>query len=117
MKENVRAAVAAIALSHSLGRKISAVYDYTSSGYRNVEMSVSHGHVQGYDYDASCHIDGNIPNLYHYGESSHLDFNSNGSGKYEGYDYGSSCHFEVTVKGSSADVYDYGASGYFSYSL
>jgi hypothetical protein len=117
MKTNVRAGVAAIALSHALHRRISALYDYSTGGYRNVEILVSQSHVQGYDYDSSCHIDGNFPNLYHYGESSHFDFNPQGGGKYEGYDYGSSCHFEVTVKGNSADVYDYGASGYFSYSL
>lgn len=117
MKNNVRAAVAAIAISQSNGRSVSSVYDYSTSGYRNIDVKIVDGRVSAYDYSSSCHIDGNLPSLYHYGESCHLDLQPRGGGKFGGYDYGASCHFEVTVRGNTADVYDYGASSYFSYSL
>ena len=82
----------------------------------NIDVSFSGGQLSGYDYSNACHIDGSIPSLYHYGESSHIDFNPKGNGKYDGYDYGSGAHFDVTVRGNSVDLYDYGASGYFSFS-
>ncbi len=116
MKPHVRAAIAGIALSHSSGRKISSIYAYAGGGYINIDASVNGSRVDGYDYTNGCHIDGNLPNLYHYGESAHLDFTPKGSGKYDGYDYGSGSHFEVTVRGNNAELYDYGAGGWFSYS-
>ena len=116
MKPNVRAAVAAIALSHASGQKVSSVYSYSDSGYINIDASVNGNRVEGYDYSNGCHVDGNLPGLYHYGEGSHLDFNAKPGGKYDGYDYSSGSHFEVSVNGNSAEVYDFGASGFFSYS-
>jgi hypothetical protein len=117
MKDHVRVAMAAIALAYANRRKVSSVYCYSGGGYRDIDASVSGNCVSGYDYQAGCHVDGNIPSLYHYGESSHIDFKPKGDGKFDGYDYGSGSHFEVTVRGSNADVYDYGGSGYSSYSL
>ncbi len=117
MKEHVRAAVAGIALCQAHGRKVSAIYDYSIRRYRTIEVSITNGQVSGYDYDIRCHVDGTIPNLYHYGEKKHIDFKSKDGGKFEGYDYGSNRHFEVTVRGNNADVYDYGESRYFSYSI
>jgi hypothetical protein len=68
MKPHVRAAVAALALSHNGNRKVSSVFAYGQGGYVNVEVSISNGRVSGYDYSNRCHFDGNLPNLYHYGE-------------------------------------------------
>src|ERR1700759_4727029 len=98
MKPHVRAAVAGIALSHANNKKISSVYAY-GAGYINIDADVSGDRVNGYDYFNGCHIDGTLPNLYHYGESAHLEFKPKGNGKYDGYDYGSSQHFEITVRG------------------
>jgi hypothetical protein len=116
MKPNVRAAIAAITLSHSLGRKVSSVYAYSDGGYINIDATVTGDKVDGYDYSSGCHVGGRLPNLYHYGQNAHIDLKSKGQGKYDGYDYGDNCHFEVAVKGNSADIYDYGTGGYFSYS-
>lgn len=116
MKSNVRAAIAAIALSHATGRKVSSVFSYGGEGYISIDASVSGERVDGYDYTNGCYVDGNLPNLYHYGQGAHIDFKPKGNGQYDGYDYGSSCHFDVTVRGTNADVFDYGAGGYFSYS-
>jgi hypothetical protein len=115
MKPHVRAAVAAIALSRSLGRTVSSVYSYSDGGYLNIDATVQGDHVIGYDYANNSHIDGNFPNIYHCGESSFIDMNPNGN-RYDGYDYGTSSFFEITVSGSSADLYDYGAAGWFSFS-
>lgn len=115
MKPHVRAAVAAIALSHSASRKISSVYDYSQGKNLNIDVAIMGNRVKAYDYSNSCHIDGNIPSLYHYGEGAHIDFKYTG-GKYQGYDYGSGSHFEVSVRGNNADLYDYGESGFFSFS-
>jgi len=116
MKDHVRAAVAAIALSHFLGKRVSSIHA-SGAGYVNIDISIHGTRVSGFDYTNSSHIDGDIPNLYHYGESSHLEFKSMGNGRYEGFDFGESCHFEVTVSGQNASVYDYGVSGYFQFSL
>lgn len=116
MKSDVRAAVAAIALSHSTGRRVSAVYDYNEGSYVSIAASINGKTVTGYDYANSCHVSGTLPNLYHYGQSAHINFNEVGDGTYNGYDYGSSCHFNVQVRSGNVQIYDYGESGYFSYS-
>jgi hypothetical protein len=117
MKSNARAAVAAVALSHSRGSKVSSIYSYGGEGYVNIDVSVIGNRAQGYDYTNGCHVSGNLPSLYHYGQNAHIELKPSGEGRYSGYDYGSCCHFEISVRGNSADVYDYGASSYFSYSL
>jgi hypothetical protein len=114
MKDHVQAAAAAIAIAHDSGRRVSGVYG--PNGHVNVEVTLSGDRVQGYDYSNSCHVDGTLPNLYHYGQSAHLELKPKTGGKYDGYDYGASCHFEVTVKGRSADFYSYGGAGWSSYS-
>jgi hypothetical protein len=116
MKPNVRAAVAAIALSHALQAKVSSVYAYGSGEYINIEAEIDSGHLTAYDYSAGCHIDGDIPNLYHYGQSGHLEFKPEGGGRYTGYDYCSGSHFETKVTGTQASVYDYGEGSWFEFS-
>lgn len=116
MKPHVRAAAAAIAAAHSLQRNVSSIYDYSQSTYLNISVSINGNTANGYDYTKSCHVSGTLPNIYHYGVSSHLNLRPDGGGRYTGYDYDSSSHFNVTVNGSSIQVYDYEASSYFSYS-
>ena len=72
--------------------------------------------MKGFDYSTSSHFGGAIPNLYHYGSLSHIEFNPADDNLYRGYDYGSSSHFEVRVNGNAADFYDYGGSSWTSYS-
>lgn len=116
MKLNVRAAVAAAALAHSTGRSISSIYDYGAGGYRMIDARFSGTRLDAYDHTSGCHFDGSLPDLYHYGQSAHVEFKVGSSGRYEGYDYGASCFWEATVRGNSVELYDYGASSYFSYS-
>lgn len=82
-----------------------------------MSVSLNGDTVNGYDYTNSCHISGTLPSLYHYGVSAHLQLKPDGRGSYSGYDYHSSCHFSVRVSGSRADVYDYGESSYFAYTV
>lgn len=116
MKQNVRAAVAAMALGHAGDRNISSVYDYKSGRHVNVSVTVHGDRLDGYDYEKSCHFGGTLPSAYHYGEKAHIELKSKGGGKYSGYDYGERCHFDVTVNGKNAEIYDYGDRGFFSYS-
>lgn len=59
-----------------------------------------------------------MPDLYHYGESSFIEFKQKAPGVYEGYDYGASHFYEVTVKpNGEAELFDFGTSGFTLYSL
>ena len=116
MKPNVRAAIAAVAISHATGRPVSSIYVY-GDGYKNIDAKVAGDRVDAYDYSSGAHFDGNMPSLYHYGEGSHVDFKHDGGPRYSGYEYGSGSPFEVTVNGTTAELYDYGAGGFFNFSL
>lgn len=71
MKSHVQAAAAAIAIAHNSGRRVSGIIG--PNGAVNVEVTVKGKRVEGYDYSNSCHVDGNLPDLYHYGQSAHLE--------------------------------------------
>jgi hypothetical protein len=118
VKPHIRAAIAAASISHHLNRQVSSIYDFTTKGYRSIEASFSGSSLSGYDYDQSAHFDGSMPDLYHYGESSFIEFKVKAPGMYEGYDFGASHFYEVKVKpNGEAELYDYGSGGFFSYSL
>jgi hypothetical protein len=118
MKPHVRAATAAVALAHVMGRSINGVHDYSEGLHKIINVAVSGAAVSGYDYTSNCHISGTLPNLCHHGESSHLQLTPKGSGTYDGYDYDydTSSYFSVKVAGNRADGYDYSESAYFAYS-
>ena len=116
IQPEVRAIIAAAAIAHATGRNLSSIYDYSGAGYRSISMQIAGTKVTGYDYSISAHFSGSMPSLYHYGVSGHVEFKHKGGNKYGGYDYSSGSHFEVTVKGNDASFYDYGSSGWTSYS-
>lgn len=115
MKAHVRAAVAAIALAHALGRNVSSVYDYEAGGHKRINATISGNSVNAYDYDSGCHITGGLPSLFHYGEGAHLQLNPTGSGTYSGFDYDTSSHFSININGNQAQIFDYGEGSYFNY--
>ena len=117
MKSHVRTSAAAISLSHSTKSPISSIYSYDDGAYINISVSISGDQVEGYDYSNGCHVGGTLPNLYHYGESHHINLKETSNGKYDGYDYGTGSHFTISIDGNTAQVYDYGSSGYFAYSF
>ena len=120
MKPNPRAVIAYIAGRLITGKQASSVYDYALSKFINVDGTVAVNNVDVYDYDQGCHVggsgDGTTFDLYHYGDSHHLELTINRN-EFEGYDYGESCHFSGEVSGDSVSLYDYGTSTYYNYSI
>jgi hypothetical protein len=117
IKPHVRAIIAATAISHATGKKLTSIYQYGGdSGHKSMSVDISGTKVTGYDYGTSSHFTGSIPSLYHYGEGCHVEFKDKGSGKYTGYVYGVGAHFEVTVKQKSASFYDYSGGGWTQFS-
>lgn len=117
IKPHIRAIIAATALSHTLGKKLTSIYQYGGdSGFKSVSIDISGKKVTGYDYTTGSHFSGTIPSLYHYGEGCHVEFKDKGGGKYTGFVYGEGGHYEVKVKGKSASFYDYGGSGWTEFS-
>ena len=102
-------------LSHTKGKSVSSLYDYGAGEYLNIAVGVSADRVQGYDYKSGAHFGGTLPSLFHYGESAHIEL-KHSNGKYRGYDYGAGSHFEITVRGNSVDLFDFGTGHWFSYS-
>jgi hypothetical protein len=116
MKSHVRAAVAASAISHATGRRVLSLYDHSTGSEVKVSASAIGNQVFGYDSDNGCEFGGEVPSLYHYGESAHLDLTPRGEGGYGGYDHGSAAHFDVRVTGRDAQVYDYESNQWFAFS-
>lgn len=116
MKLDVRAAVATATIAHANRSGVSSIYDHGASSYRMIDARISGDALSAYDYTSGCHFDGTVPNLFHYGQGAHVDFQSNGDGRYEGYDYGSGSFWEATVAGNQVEIYDYGSGDFHSYS-
>jgi hypothetical protein len=116
VKFHVRAMIAATAISHGTGRKLTAVYAHGAGGYVPVEVSVTEGAVAAYDRFSQSHLNGTIPDLYHHGEQAHIHLQPEEGGRYRGYDHSSSGHFELIVTGESARLYDHAEGEWFSFS-
>lgn len=118
MKDTTRARIAAAVGAASLNKDITAVYDYSNSGYRTISASVKGGSLNGYDYTTSSHFSGGGESLdfYDYHNSKHVQLKLDGS-NFEGYDYETGKHFSGTINGNSISVYDYETSKYYNYSV
>ena len=117
MKPCIRAAAAAVALAHSLGRLVTRVYEQETSAYNRISVCVRNGRVSGYDYISHCYVDGELANVYHHGEDSHFTLMPNGSGTYNGFDHDTFSHFSVKVERGEAHMFDYNEDSYFAYSV
>ncbi|MGY8684834.1 hypothetical protein Q2941_44870 [Bradyrhizobium sp. UFLA05-153] len=115
MKPRIRAAAAAVALAHSLGRLVTRVYEYETHAYR-ISVSVKDNRVCGYDYISHCYVSGELANVHHHGEGSHFTLMPNGSGAYSGFDHDTSSCFSVKVTRREAHIFDYKEDSYFAYS-
>lgn len=117
MKVHVRAAAAAVALAHTLGRVVVRVHGLEAPESYRMSVSVRDGIVSAYDHGRHCYVTGALPNLYHHGEHSHLLLKPKGSGVYCGFDHDTSSYFSVSVTGGLAYIYDYKEDLCFVYSV
>ncbi len=117
MKPHVRAAAAAVALAHSLGRPVTRVYEHETCACCRISASVRGDIVGGYDHISHCHVSGELPNLYHHGESSHLMLRPKGLGVYSGFDHDTSSYFSMKVTNGEAHMFDHKEDLYFAYSV
>ena len=115
MNANTRACVAYIAAGLSGLTTVTALYDHTETKPLNVSGVVSAEKIDVYDFDRSCHVSGNLENLYDYGNSAHIQIAVNGD-KFSGYDYASKFHFNGTVESGVVQIYDYETEIYYRYS-
>jgi hypothetical protein len=116
VQEHSRSVIAAVAYAVISGKSVSSIYSHSEGSWRTVEARCSNGNISAYDFSRSSHFDGNLPNLYDYADSSHVEMNINGT-KANGYHYGSSSFYEVSVNGNSVEFYDYESGGWASYSV
>lgn len=109
MNEQIRRAIAFAAAGRINGKFSNSVYSYDRG--RHSSMS------EGYDHESGAHISGaRNGNMYHYGLGAHISLDTNGQ-DFSGYDYSSGSHYTGRVSGSSVQLYDYGESQHFQYSI
>src|SRR5690554_5040965 len=106
MNQHVRAAMAATAISHHTGRRISSIFDVCGNIYRSIGVAVSNQRVTGYNFELSCHFNGKVPYLYHYGGRCNLDLKPTGEAIYDGFDHHSNLPFMIKVNSIGAELYD-----------
>lgn len=118
MKDATRARVAAVFAAAALKRAITAVYDYSISGYRSISAELGSNGVEGYDHSAHSHFSGTARDslgFYDHRNSKHVDLRLEGS-TFEGYDYDTQKHFSGTIDEGSISIYDHETRKYYNYS-
>jgi predicted dehydrogenase len=103
---DVRAAIAYVASKAAGKSRGATVYDFDRSKYVHFSGRVGTT-VSVYDHDAAAHITGPINNLYHHGQSAHIQLQLNGN-QFSGYDFGTSNYFQGTIRQTNVQVYDFG---------
>ena len=116
MKDHTRRAAAYIAGRLISGDRSGSVYDYSDSRHVSFSATLGNNNISAYDYDQSCYVTGNLPNLYHYGNSAYLSLKIQQK-RFTGYDYDTSSHYSGQVNGRSISIYDYEHGQYFNYSI
>ncbi|MDS0858455.1 hypothetical protein NUV25_12110 [Burkholderia pseudomultivorans] len=119
MKDTTRLRVAAAVGAAALRKNVTAVYDYSSGGYKSISASVGNGSLNGYDYTTSSYFTGSSRtslDFYDYHNSKYVQLNLKNN-SFDGYDYGSGKHFSGTVNGNLISLYDYETSKHYSYAV
>jgi len=134
MDQAICARVAAIVGSAALQKVVSAIYDYSAAGHRNVAADARTGSISGYDYSTSSHFSGtgtSTPggirggisggvsgsfDIYDYQRSAHVSFRLDNS-VFSGYDYSTSSHFSGSVNASAIWIYDNATGKHYIYSV
>jgi hypothetical protein len=116
MKPHIRAVVAAIALSHATGKRVSSIYDHVAESPVTIDATASGDAVVAFDFDNRCAIRGILPDLYHHGKGCLIRLTPTDNQTYDGYDFGEKCRFEALVIGHTVELYDHGDRRHFSFS-
>lgn len=116
MKDWTRRAVAYIAGRAIAGRDAGAIYDYAAGKHFIFSGTVNLNSYSVYDHGLRCHITGNPPSLYHFGNQKHLTLQIKGT-EFSGYDYDTGKHFSGRVNGASISLYDHDDGRHHSYSI
>jgi hypothetical protein len=115
MLPRIRAAVAAAAISHGSGRQVAALYDHGSGEHFDLKAEARGDQIACFDQEEGTRLAGQLPELLHSGDGRYLHLSPKGGGEYEGYDHGREAAFAVRVEGLVAQLYDYEAQAWFSY--
>ena len=117
MEDGKRACIAIIAASIHNKRNYSSVFDYSQSSYIPVSVNfTNNGYVSAYDYHRGGYLTGNIPNLFDYVSSSHINLLFQNS-QITGFDFGTSSHFSIQVTNNHVSVFDHNCGCWFYYSV
>jgi hypothetical protein len=113
MKDEARAAVAAIVRAAVTGRSISSIFDYDAGKYRTFSGTAS-GSVNLYDYDRGVYVTGSLHSLYDYGHGEYISLKIEGN-HFSGFDYGSRNNFTGTLSGNMVEIYDFDTGQHYQY--
>jgi hypothetical protein len=115
MTPKLRAAVAAIAISHDRRKPVASLFDHGSRQHLMLTAGVEGDRVTSSDHSRTWRLSGALPSLFHSGLDAHIHLAPKPGGEYEGHDHGTDTSFRVVVSGAVAQVYDYRAKAWFSY--
>lgn len=109
------------AVSYIAGRIVSnvissSIYDFQKSKHYFFSGQVENSQVSIYDHEEQCHISGNLPSIYHFGNGNYITINTLGA-TFKGFDFDTSSHFSGTVTGRNVSIYDSQLGQYFNYSI
>ncbi|MEY9590685.1 hypothetical protein ABIA06_002976 [Bradyrhizobium yuanmingense] len=107
MEQRIRAASAAIAFAHALGREVLSVYEHEGRRYNRISVRVTGSIINGYDFESECHVAGALPSIYHFGAESHWLLRPNCPRLYNGLDYCTSTPFSVRVTDNGVQIGDW----------
>lgn len=120
MRANMRATIGYIAIRLVSNQEVSSIYDQSQGTFLRIEGTITNSHIQVYDYESNCRIDGNKNGdtffLHHHGEGYNVELIINGS-ELSGYDYCTSNRFTGSVSGHSVQIYDFDSGSYHHYNL
>ncbi|MEG1453579.1 hypothetical protein [Brevundimonas sp.] len=113
---DVRASIAALVLSHALGRSVTSVYDYDKAEHLNISVALDGKTVSGVDISRNAKLSGNLPDIYDHARASYIHLGGERS-PYTGYDHHSGTHFVIEMRGETAALYDHDTESWSQFSL
>jgi hypothetical protein len=116
MEDAVRAAVAAIAGSAVRGVGVNGVFDHRAGKLHPIAGTVKDGWASFVDFRTARYIAGLLPGLFNQGTQAHLTVVIEDK-RFVGFEQKSKSAFNGTVDGTTVEMFDYGAIGFYSFSV